>query len=601
LLPVVAALAAILILPWWSFSFDIVPKVVVILAGAALVCLVPRKRPDFRGDPATGPLRWFAMIAAAQAIVIIAAAIFSTHPRLSWSGGIWRRSGAIAVIAVLVLAVAGAAQLAADKRALRMLLRVTVLASLPISIYGILQYFGVDPLLSPAGYHFGEGSFMIVRPPSTLGHAAYFATYLLYVAFAGAAMLTGETARTWRTAAIAASILAIFAIVLSGTRAAMLGFVLGASFVVLRERINWRFIAAIAVLLAGLAAFYFTPAGERLRARAFWASEDPLGGSRLLLWRDSLRMASARWVLGYGPETFAIDFPQHESLALARAYPDFYHESPHNIFLDALDATGIFGLIALVALVALCLARAARARGPIGGAFVAMLASLQFTTFTLTTELYFYLVAAMLVTDFANEAAVVSRLALPRWSALFAIPFLGMAVYLATGDALLAAARNALDHGVLDSKAPNRAARLEDRARGWNVAADVYFSRRFLALNANQPPADAVARFRIWQYAMAAASHASDTAEDRQNALLNLAALESSTNDASAVERTLREAILAAPMYYKSHWLLAQVLELEGRTAEARTEAQAAVARDGGKHPEVAATLERLDQRLRPR
>jgi Tfp pilus assembly protein PilF len=115
--------------------------------------------------------------------------------------------------------------------------------------------------------------------------------------------------------------------------------------------------------------------------------------------------------------------------------------------------------------------------------------------------------------------------------------------------------------------------------------------------NPNRALGDPVARFRVWQYAMAAASHAPETADDRQNALLNLAALESANNDAVGVERTLREAIEAAPMYFKSHWLLAQVLELEGRIAEARTEAQAAFDRDGGKHAEVAATSERLRAR----
>ena len=96
---------------------------------------------------------------------------------------------------------------------------------------------------------------------------------------------------------------------------------------------------------------------------------------------------------------------------------------------------------------------------------------------------------------------------------------------------------------------------------------------------------------------MIAASHAPGTAEDRQNALLNLAALEASANSAAAVETSLRLAILAAPMYYKSHWLLAQVLELEGRIPEARAEAQAAMDRGGGKHAEVVATFERLEAR----
>jgi Tfp pilus assembly protein PilF len=93
---------------------------------------------------------------------------------------------------------------------------------------------------------------------------------------------------------------------------------------------------------------------------------------------------------------------------------------------------------------------------------------------------------------------------------------------------------------------------------------------------------------------MASATQATETADDRQNALVNLAAMQATVNDAAGVERSLREAIAAAPMYYKPHWLLAEVLAVEGRTGEARGEAQAAVDRDGGKHREVADTLDRL-------
>jgi O-antigen ligase len=459
----------------------------------------------------------------------------------------------------------------------RTFLRITVLTSIPISIYGILQYFGIDPFLTAAGYHFGEGQFMIVRPPATLGHAAYFATYLLYAAFGGAALVNEESEepeKPWKIGAITASVLAMFAIVLSGTRAALVGFVIGAIFVVLRQKLSWRMVAgvgAIAVLIVG---FYVSPAGERLRARVFWSSEDPYGGSRLFLWRDSLRMSTHRLLLGYGPETFAVEFPKHQSIELARQFPDFYSESAHNIFLDALTAKGIFGIATLLALTALCLRYA---RGPIGGAFVAMLVAQQFTTFTLPTELYFYLCAALLLSDFEVEKMVPARR--EWWPSAFAIPFLGMAIYLGTGDALLASARRALDRNDFDA-----AWALQERARTWNMTADVYFSRRYFNIS-NE-------RARV--YAQASALRAAQTADDRQNALTNLAAFQSPSGDAAAVERTLRAAVAAAPNWYKSHWLLAQVLWLEGRIPEARAEAQAAVDRGGGRHPEVRATLDGL-------
>ncbi len=40
--------------------------------------------------------------------------------------------------------------------------------------------------------------------------------------------------------------------------------------------------------LLALAGFYFSPAGQLMRSRARWFAEDPWGGARPLLWRDSL-------------------------------------------------------------------------------------------------------------------------------------------------------------------------------------------------------------------------------------------------------------------------------------------------------------------------
>ncbi|MGD1093073.1 MAG: O-antigen ligase family protein, partial [Bryobacteraceae bacterium] len=345
LLPVVAALVSLLILPGWSFWFDVIPKVVVALLGAALACVLFRDWPAFRQPR----VKWFGVLATFQAVTLLLGTVFSTHPQLSILGSTWRRSGLFAELAVLLLGAAAAAHFAKDRTRVRFFLRVTALAAIPASIYGIVQYFGFDPWIPASGYHFGEGSFMIVRPPSTLGHAAYFATYLLYAAFAGVALALSETNRTWKILAIAISSLATCALVLTGTRAALAGLLTGILWLAVRQRLSRTWLTGAAAMLVLIGGFYLAPAGERLRARVHWSTEDPLGGGRLWLWRDTLHMAGARWLRGYGNETFALEFPRYQSIELGRAYPDFYQESPHNIFLDALASRGVLGLLAMAA------------------------------------------------------------------------------------------------------------------------------------------------------------------------------------------------------------------------------------------------------------
>ena len=64
-------------------------------------------------------------------------------------------------------------------------------------------------------------------------------------------------------------------------------------------------------------------------------------------------MSAHRPLVGFGPETYGTEFLRFESIQLASVYPDFYHESPHNIFLDALTSQGFLGLLALLGLCAL--------------------------------------------------------------------------------------------------------------------------------------------------------------------------------------------------------------------------------------------------------
>ncbi len=572
LFPVLLAAVPIVILPRWSFYFDVIPKIALVLAVAALAILCA----GFWRVPKTPRGRRFLALCAAQLGVTVLATALSSHRGLSFFGSTWRKEGLPEELAILTVAAAVFTFLSADQKRTASFLRITVLASIPVSLYGIAQYFGIDPWISRAAYHFGEGKFEIVRPPSTLGHAAYFATFLLYPLFVGMAAARGESSRVLKAMAITAAGAAGLAILLSGTRAAIVGAIAGALFVALREGVNTsglrKIAAGAAIGLILLGAFYLSPAGAQLRARVHWSLDDRLGGARLLLWRDTLRMAEGHWVVGYGPETFVVEFPARESLELARAYPDFYHESPHNIFLDALVSKGVLGLIVLGAwaLFGLVLAR-----GAIGGAFVAMLVSQQFTAFTVPTELYFFVSIAILAAAAAREPSVVrAPHAVLRW--VLAAPLLCFAAYLAIGDAMLASAARALDRN--DAAA---AARMIGRARSWRATADIYFSRRLMTAHFSDP----VARFRAWEDAMEAARSAPATADDPMNAFVNLASFYAGAGDQTNVEKSLRASVAAAPNWFKPHSLLARLFALEGRGAEAASEARAAAERDGGKDP----------------
>src|SRR5579872_1641870 len=265
-LAAIAALLPLILTPHLVYYFDITPKIVVLLAGTAVALAL-----EWREPRAQSPvLRMFGILLMAEAASLAISTALSTDPALSLGGGTWRRFGLITQVALLLLAWIVAQYTAAGypDRA-RLLLRAIAGAGIPAAVYGILQYFGWDPVIDPRLYHIGEPPLTIVRPPGTMAYVSYFATYLLSVIFAGVALALIEKSRAWKLLGVAAGVLGTVALLLTGTRAGMLGLGCGTAFLIfwLRPRIRARaFVAALAVV-AVLAGFYFSPAGRMLRSQ----------------------------------------------------------------------------------------------------------------------------------------------------------------------------------------------------------------------------------------------------------------------------------------------------------------------------------------------
>jgi O-antigen ligase len=568
---VTIGLIALILAPGLLFYFDVTPKLAVLLAGAALVLpFAALRRP--RGAVSLLVLLYAASLALSASV--------SAHPGLSWFGGNWRRYGVVTQIALMLFAWAVAA---GGNR--RLMLRAIAIATSLASVYGIAQFAGFDPLLPAAAYHVGEGVWTIVRPPSTFGYVSYFATWLAMAAFLAPAMAAKDEGM-WRRVAQVTAVLACVALLLTGSRAAWLGTAAGAVvWLYLRgfrvPRRAWL-VAAGALIFGG--ALYLSPAGLQLRSRTRWFLEDPWGGARPTLWRDSLRMGLAKPLLGFGPEGFTAEFPHYESEALARAYPDFAHESPHNIFLDALISQGVPGLLLLAGLAFAGLRVTFRATHPgFAAALAAGLVSQQFTVFTIPTAALTFIAVAL-----AMEPAADSMLR--RWRGFAMAPatlaLLYCAVRFTLADAALARTQSAVQAG--DIRAAAGAYAQYSGVRFPGASADLWYSRALFAVSSGATDPSALAQ------AGAAALAATATAEDPFDAWYQLAQLSAARGDAAGTERALRAAIAAHPRWFKPHWTLAQLLSLAGRTEEARSEAVLAVQLNAGKHPEVERTLARI-------
>jgi O-antigen ligase len=561
LLAAFAALVPLILTPGLLFYFDVTPKLIALVIGTAIALPLSVAWP---APPGRAP-RWLYVAIGVQALSLAISTVFSRRPELSLAGSNWRSLGLFSQYVLLLFTLLVFTWIAGRPARLVLLLRAIAAAGILASVYGILQYFGWDPWQPVKAYEAGEGIFTIVRPPGTMGHADYFANYLLAVAFLGWALAINDRG-VGRALGVCAVALAGVAMVLNGTRAALVGAAAGALFLLirLRPRVSWRALAVGAAVAMAAAAFYVSPAGGHLRGRVHWIGEDVRGGARLLLWRDSLRYAAHYWILGSGPETYPALFPQFQSEDLARAYPDFYYESPHNLFLDALVAQGPLGAVVLAGWIALGLwAGHSKSGYPpyLTAALVAGVVGHFFTVFILATALYFYLIVAMLVSTRADPANPRRRWLLAPVSA--ALIF--FAARLALADRSLELVRRDLQAGrIADAVERYRTV----RARG--VSADLWFARTVAPAS---PPA-----------ARDAATRAI-AGENAQNALYTVAWLDARAGDVRATERSLRATIACAPNWYKPHWMLGQTLRMEGRAAEAQAEDERAAYLNAGKNP----------------
>lgn len=555
-------------------SHDVMPKVVLLLLGAAFaLCLLPQWLDGLRQLRATQPGRWFLRLLFAQALLLIVSTVFSTQPLLSFAGTSWRRFGMAEQLAILALACALASCSAMRQDFTPALWRAVVLCGGLASIYGISQYLGRDPFLDRRLYtidYLGA----VLRPPATMGHAIYFSAYLVPVALLAAWRAGVDEFRLWRSAHALVAALAPLAILLSGSRGALLGLAVGWAVLIALRRPSRTLLAACALAaLAAAAAVAFLPAGANLRHRMAQWREDP-GSARLAVWRDSPALIAQAPLLGSGPDTFATAFRAVESAQLSRAYPDFYLETPHNAFIDAACSQGVSGPCILLCVFAFGfspfgLQRDARSglRAAMAGMFVCAL----FDSFSLVSALYLWGIAGILAAcEPPSPAAPKSAspaptpaaripVAMATFGILSGAVLVTAAILLSVQDAAYADLGRKVDAG--DLPGARQALR---RATSFGIGLPGYelWSSRQMS------------RLAAWSDAKTAAALAVARGEDRLGAAFQSSVLELATGDAPRAEALARDAIALAPNWYKPHLLRAQILQAMGRNQEAEQEAR---------------------------
>jgi O-antigen ligase len=604
------ALAPLAWAPTLSFHFDAAPKAVALQLLAAILLFQPRRLFDRLSGLYTRPSgKLLIILCGLYTLTLVISTAFSDNPALSLYGSGWRRFGALSQLSILLTGLYTASCFTADPRFLRIALRTLCVAGLLVAAYAICQSMGLDPFLDAALYALPPPA-KTIRPPATLGHAAYLGSFLVVVLFLGTAAQTRETSKPWRILCLTAVAFSAAGIAVSGTRAVLGGLLLGALLIALstrggalhlpaRRTLGWAAATTAAIALA----LRLSPAWAPMVSRANEWTLDVSGGTRLPLWLDSLRLAGSRWPLGWGPETFAAVFPRFQSLRLSLLYSDFYHESPHSAWLDAAISSGLPGLLCLLALFATGLYWAFRHRrlgicpACCAAALAAIAVTHSFFVFTLPSFGCLLLILAAL----ASMTPQASSRPAPEfpliWTAAPLLAGLALAVCaLSVGWSDFAYQQVQLALDVNDwQTAANWHSKARPRFAG--PTPELWYAQRMTRL-ASEPNLDSTRRV-IWNEAVTASRAAIEhPGEDLHLAYYHGGVVEILAQNVPLAEANLRTAIQRAPNWHQPHWLLCRLLSQTGRRGEAHSQCALALHQLGSNHQDLRRLIEKTQEGL---
>ncbi|MFN2115447.1 MAG: O-antigen ligase family protein [Anaerolineae bacterium] len=372
---------------------------IVVLALLALWALVVRLLEPHRRSPRA----WLAApipVAAAVAVAALAlGASLSVVPGVSWLGLYVRGQGVVAYacLAVLLAAVASACR---SPGVWERLALTVALSTVPVSLYAILQRFGIDNVVWSAGS--AEPSH---RSFGALGNPIFLGAFLILALPIAAAELLrslssdggssspsprGATDRKlaptrrvvgrltaaprWRVVGLSFAIaLSLTALLLSQSRGPVLGLIAAAAaYALLWAATEGRGRLAVGLSGAGIAvaatflALGGAGAGSVGRLGGLLSMGSRTARERILLWEalgDLLASDPARALLGYGPETTGFVVARYLPAELVRLAPDQIYDRAHNIVWEWWVSAGVVGALAILALHGAALVTAYRVLG----------------------------------------------------------------------------------------------------------------------------------------------------------------------------------------------------------------------------------------------
>ena len=317
-------------------------------------------------DAAYRPRRGWILGCFALFILVIAIAdAQGANPFKSFWSNYERMDGWVTIAHLFVYFVVASIVMNSEKL-WRRLFQLSLVISLYLSAYGLLQIVGVTAL----GESGSTSAGLSARIDATFGNPIYLAVYMLFHVFIAALLweqmrtTAAKGKRLWPSIfygiVIVCDTLALF---FSGTRGTMLGLALGAAVTSLLiilllkdKKIRRTAVVVIAgIVLLGVGVWFardtaFVHKIGFLDRLATISSDDTTIQSRVINMETALNGVKERPLFGWGQENYAIVFDKYYDPRMYANEPWF--DRVHNIIFDWLVAGGIVGLLSYLSIFA---------------------------------------------------------------------------------------------------------------------------------------------------------------------------------------------------------------------------------------------------------
>jgi len=366
-------------------KLSLLRSIALVMATAWLIKTLEGKPEQEGGQEDSSPLPWSRIPLVLPTLLLVAVYLLTTvtsiTPRISFWGSYQRLQGTYTTLSYIVIFFLILGNLRRREQ-LERLVTVVIITSLPISIYGLLQHYNLDPL--------PWGGDVTARVASNMGNAIFVAAYLIMALFLTLGRLVDALIVLWSEEeagfdrAVAAGcylfivMVQLICIFFTQSRGPWVGLIGGLFFfgllLALRKGLRRLALAVLTLTVAtGLFLILFNLPQSPLaplreapyigRLGKIFEVETGTGKVRVLIWEGAIQLISPhpplesplgwrdglnplRPLIGYGPESMYVAYNRFYPPDLAHyearnASPD----RSHNETFDALVTTGFIGFL----------------------------------------------------------------------------------------------------------------------------------------------------------------------------------------------------------------------------------------------------------------